>query len=227
MASLLTQFAPDVWEYNAPLRVIGIEMGHRMTVVRLPGGTLWVHSPTEWSPELDAELRALGEPRHFAIPSRFHDGFLRKWFETFPNSLFSAAPGVANDHPQMPPTSLLGPRFPGVDDGTLLAKSINGMPWVNEVVFLHTPSRTLIVADLMFNLDPPDFSSRLLLRLNGALGKPAPSRMFRLAIRDKNSFRQSLSGVLGWDFDRIIVGHGDNIRENGQAILRGAYSFLW
>jgi hypothetical protein len=226
MAALLKPFAPDVWEYNAPLRVIGIEMGHRMTVVRLADGSLWVHSPVVWSRELDGEMRMLGDVRHFTAPSRMHDGFWPEWFEHFKGAEFSAAPGLVKEHPELPFTMKLADDRPGVPGGELQARLMRGMPVVNEFVFLHLASRTLIVADLVFNLDPPDFMSRILLRLNGALGRPTPSRMFKMAIRDRAAFRESLDTVLAWDFDRVIVGHGENIASGGRAVLREAYAFL-
>lgn len=226
MASHLKLFAPNVWEYSAPLRVIGIEMGHRMTVVRLADGTLWVHSPVQWSRELDGEIRMLGQVRHFTAPSRMHDGFWPEWFEHFKGAEFSAAPGVVKEHPDIPFTFELADDRPGVPGGELKPQFMRGMPAVNEVVFLHVASRTLILADLMFNLDPPDFRSRLLLRLNGALGRPTPSRMFRMAIRDRPAFRESLNAVLAWDFDRVIVGHGENIASGGREVLRRAFAFL-
>lgn len=226
MAALLKPFAPDVWEYSAPLRVIGIEMGHRMTIVRLADGTLWVHSPVVWSRELDGEIRMLGEVRYFTAPSRMHDGFWPGWFGHFKGAEFSAAPGVVKEHPDLPFTQELADDRPGVPGGELQARLMHGIPAVNEAVFLHVASRTLIVADLMFNLDPPDFRSRLLLRLNGALGRPTPSRMFKMAIRDRAAFRGSLDAVLAWGFDRVIVGHGENIASDGRGVLRGAYAFL-
>lgn len=226
MPPLLCEFAPDVWEYSAPLRVLGIEMGHRMTVVRLGDGSLWVHSPVAWSEELEREIRALGDPTRFAAPSRMHDGFWPAWFERFPQAEFSAAPGVAREHPELRFTVRLGDETPGVPGGELQARWIRGMPVVNEVVFLHGASRTLIVADLIFNLDPPDFLSRLMLRLNGALARPTPSRMFKMAIRDKAAFRESLDSVLAWDFDRVIVGHGANVGSAGKDVLRTAFAFL-
>ncbi|HUG10747.1 MAG TPA: DUF4336 domain-containing protein [Opitutaceae bacterium] len=226
MAPLLKAFAPGVWEYNAPLRVLGIELGHRMTVVRLADGTLWIHSPVMWSRELDGEIRMLGEVRHFVAPNRMHDGFWPEWFDHFKGAQFSAAPGVVKEHPELPFSMKLADDRTGVPGGELQARLMRGMPLVNEVVFHHVPSRTLIVADLMFNLDPPDLRSRLLLRLNGALGRPTPSRMFRMAIRDRAAFRESLEGVLLWDFDRVIVGHGENLVSGGRNVLREAFAFL-
>ncbi len=37
------------------------------------------------------------------------------------------------------------------------------------------------------------------------------SLFFRLMIKDRAAFEESLRPVLRWDFDRIIVGHGEII----------------
>ena len=39
-----TQLTDDLWVLNRPARLGPIDLGHRMTVVRLASGRLWVHS---------------------------------------------------------------------------------------------------------------------------------------------------------------------------------------
>jgi hypothetical protein len=36
--ALLKQIAPALWEVDAPMNVLGMALGHRMTVARLPNG---------------------------------------------------------------------------------------------------------------------------------------------------------------------------------------------
>ena len=49
---MLNPIGPDLWELNAPLTVFGMALGHRMTVARLPAGSLWLHSPVEMRPDI-------------------------------------------------------------------------------------------------------------------------------------------------------------------------------
>ncbi len=42
---VLTNICPDVWIARHPLIFYGFKMIACMTVVRLPSGSLWVHSP--------------------------------------------------------------------------------------------------------------------------------------------------------------------------------------
>jgi len=48
------------------------------------------------------------------------------------------------------------------------------------------------------------------------------SRMFRLMIRDRATFAESIRQMMQWDFDRIIVAHGEMIETNAKATLAKA-----
>ena len=95
---------------------------------------------------------------------------------------------------------------------------------LKEHAMLHLPSRTLIVADLVFNFRPEEKGwDRFFHRyLAGFKRYPGMSRVFRLCIKDRAAFRASMAKILEWDFDRIIVGHGEVIENNGKALLRRA-----
>ncbi|MFN2507675.1 MAG: hypothetical protein ABR589_02770 [Chthoniobacterales bacterium] len=77
----------------------------------------------------------------------------------------------------------------------------------------HIPSRTLIVADLLFNFGAPAswwtrMVARHVMQLKDLVGM---SPFFRLMIRDRAAFRRSLEQVMEWDFERVIVAHGEII----------------
>jgi hypothetical protein len=48
------------------------------------------------------------------------------------------------------------------------------------------------------------------------------SRPVKAGVKDEAAFRSSLASILEWDFDRVIVGHGDVIEHGGKAKLRTA-----
>jgi glyoxylase-like metal-dependent hydrolase (beta-lactamase superfamily II) len=104
----------------------------------------------------------------------------------------------------------------------LQVRRLDGMPAVQEHVVFHAPSRTLIVADLVFNFgeDAPrwtKFLARHFMRLPNLSGM---SLAFRLMIRDKTAFLRSIAEVMRWDFDRVIVGHGEIIETGGKERIR-------
>ena len=206
---------------------MGLPLGRQIVAVRLPGGGVWIHSPVPMTPELRRELATLGAVRHVVGPNLWHDECLREFQAEHPAALFHAAPGLAvvkrdvrftaelSDHPH--------PEWAGVLEQHL----VRGMPKMNEVVFFHPASRSLILADLAFNFGPEGpWWFALLMRAYGAWGRFGPTALEKFLMRDKAAVRASVDIILRWDFDRIIVGHGRNIETNGKAAFREAFAFL-
>jgi hypothetical protein len=93
---VLRPLAPELWVAETPLRWLGVELGRRMTVVRLPGGDLMVHSPAELTSDLREELDGLGEVRFVVPASRFHGHlYMEQYRDAFPQAELFAAPGLA------------------------------------------------------------------------------------------------------------------------------------
>ncbi len=72
----------------------------------------------------------------------------------------------------------------------------------------------------------PSLWTVLYLRMMGAYGGPKQSRRHRAAITDKHAARTSTDRLLTWDFDRIILAHGDIIETGGHAALQAATEWL-
>ena len=64
------------------------------------------------------------------------------------------------------------------------------------------------------------------MRLIRSYGRLGPSTLDPLLIRDRRAARESLERILAWDFDRIIVSHGEVLESGGHEILRRGYSWL-
>ena len=224
----LTPLAPQLWVRSEPLRFGLIRMNHRMTVIRRSSGELLVHSPVEYSRETHAALEQLGETSCFVAPSSYHDLYWKQWFEAFPSARFVAVPGMREQHSELPFTN-------GLDDlrewdDALEALPLEGIPRLNETAFLHRASRSLIVADLLFNFTGYekrlDGATKLTLKLAGTYGRVGVSRLFRMFIKDSTAFRRSLDRILQCDFDRVVVGHGDVVETDGRSAFERAWSFL-
>lgn len=213
-----------VWTANGAFRIFGMSLGHRMTVVRLAGGGLWLHSPVEWSEPLAAALAGLGPIEHWVAPSRTHDLFLDAWFERVPDAATWGAPKLRRPHPEWSFTGWLAEDLdaPWRDEIDLLP--LEGAPRLGEWMFLHRPSRTAITADALFNLGCEARGlTALLHRLYGVRGEARASRLLRAIVRDRAAWNRSLERVLAWDFERLVVGHGAPITDDPQAKLRAAW----
>jgi hypothetical protein len=97
---------------------------------------------------------------------------------------------------------------------------------MEEVVFFHSASRTLIVADLCEHFGPwsPGLT-RLVARLANMYGKPRMPPDWKLSFRDREATRTSFERILSRDFDRVILAHGDLIEREARDIFRRAYAW--
>jgi hypothetical protein len=225
---MLEEISPDrMWITKSPLRFYGVEMGTRMSVCRLSDGDLWVHSPLKLDRELRAALDSLGQVRHVVSPNKLHHLFMDYYAVAYPYARIYASPGLARKRPDLPFHATLQDR-PEPEWGRYLDQMIfRGNAFMEEVIFLHRQSRTLILADLLESAHPDSPPlMRLFGRLFGIYEKPGPPLDMKLLFRDRAAARASLERVLSWDFDRISLAHGHLIETDGKRILREAYSFI-
>ncbi|MHC5064460.1 MAG: DUF4336 domain-containing protein [Planctomycetota bacterium] len=222
---MLQRLADDFWEVHHPLKLLRIfPLGHRMLIIRQSDGALQLHSPVPLTDQLAEKLDSLGRVRHILAPSLMHNLFLEEYQARYPQACFWAAPGFAERYPDLRVDVELGP---GAELEGLQCCLIEGMPKVNECVVFHEATRSLIVADLVFNFPKSDSRAlRILLRLFGAYGGVACSRLLRLMVKDKKALRASLERVYAWDFERLIPGHGEVLASGAKSRLRAAYSWL-
>ncbi len=105
---------------------------------------------------------------------------------------------------------------------------LGGFDSLNECVFFHPESRTLILTDVAVHFDESfpvltQFATRVL----GGYKKLSPTLLERVATTEKESVRKSVEKILDWDFERVIMAHGSVVEQNGKAQFnRGYEQFL-
>jgi len=224
---LLRELAPDLWVAEQSLRFLGLDVGARMTIIRLPGGGLFLHSPIARSDELAREVERIGRPTFLVAPNRFHHLYVGDWQAAYPDARLFVAPGLETKRSDLRVDEVLDSEPPPDWSEVLGQVPVRGFPFANEVVFFHTPSRTLVASDLVFNVrERSPTLTRIAFRLLGAYGRPSSSFAERLLIRDRPAFRESLDRILSWPISRIVLAHGDVVEENGRQALAQAYSWL-
>lgn len=211
-----------LWTIDMPHSMSGIALGTRTTIVRLPSGELFLCSPGPFEEEQFLAIESLGEVEAIVAPNTFHHLYLARAKARFPEARVFSAPGLMEKVPTLPKGEVLGDEAPEAWRGTLEQKLMRGTT-LNEVVFFHPPTRTLILTDMAFNLRKGGFFTRLAMRLNGGFGKFAVTRVLRSTFRDEDAVRKSVASLLEWDFDRVIVGHGEVVESGGKEAVRNAY----
>jgi hypothetical protein len=233
----LKSLAPNLWVLDQPDFKTGIaKIGTRMTVIKLAGGGLFLHSPTKLDDETKRALDSIGEVRAVVAPSRAHHLFVGDYIKTYPAAKLYGPPGLVGDiedfrarggaRRDLKLDAVLGDEPQAQWAGDVDQHLFKGAPWLNEVVFFHQPSRTAIFTDLVFNV-PGDFKEAwLFYTIVGGRGHFGPHRIIRFAIRDRKAARDSVARILQWDFDRVIVTHGDVLESGGKAKFAQAFSYL-
>lgn len=186
------------------------------TAIRLKNGKVILISPLNPKKCEYDSLRAIGEVSVIVSPNEFHHLFIQAAKNEFPRAQLWAAPGLEKKRADVPWDRIfVRDDWPFGDELAPLA--VAGMPRVNEVVFFHKASRTLVVTDLFFNLGHAQgWGARVIFGLLGTFNRFAMSRFLHLLARDKVAFQSSLKTMLNWDFDRLIVAHGAPIESGAK-----------
>ncbi len=223
----LRELTENLWVAERPLPLIVGDIGARMTVVRQPSGGLWLHSPIRLDEPTRAALDAIGPVEAVVAPSLMHHLFAGGYPKVYTEAALYGAPKLDRKRADLPFTATLGDEAPALWSSTIEQHVFKGAPAINEVVFFHRPSATLILTDLAFNVPKgkPN-GARLFHWLVGATGRFGPHRIVRKTIRDRAAARASVDRMLAWPFDRVIVSHGEVLETGGHAKLEQAFAGL-
>jgi hypothetical protein len=222
----LKPIADRLWVEARPLRFAGVETGTRMTVVQLADGGLFVHSPVSLDRGTRQAIDALGPVKALVAPSRFHHLWVGEWSRAYPDALLCACPGLERKRSDVSWHRLLGDEPENEWRGEIEQLFFAARWLENEVVFFHPASRTLICADLIFNLtNHPSLLTRIVARLIDNV-RPGATLFERMLIRDRAAAREQVDRMLAWNADRIVLAHGDMIETGGHEILGSAYAWL-
>lgn len=208
--AMLELITPQLFGVRSRIRVApGLWFPLRCTVVRLVDGGLVLHSPVAFTVEQRAAIDALGPVRALIAPSALHHLHLPAAAAAWPDAEVWVAPGVPQKHPELGGLRVLGERTPFFE-GELTPLPIDGMPSVQERVFLHGASRTLLVTDLLFNLHRYETVwSRTYFWLCGVHGRLAQSPVVRLLVKDRAAAGASVRRVLAHAIERVVPCHGE------------------
>jgi len=219
----------NIWDHEMRILFGPIPLWHRMTVIRLATGGLFVHSPTKLDVATREAFQTLGSIGAIVAPSWWHDLYLRQYLDAYPDTKLYGAPTLAKWNRSLPFAEILGDSPPLQWQDEIDQVHVRGLGlFLDEIAFYHRPSRSLIVADLLINLSEKD---AWITRVMGSLViGPFPGcrfpRLYWPAVIDRERLRASLERILDWDFDRIIVGHGAIVQNKGKEVFREAFQWL-
>jgi hypothetical protein len=104
---------------------------------------------------------------------------------------------------------------------------IPGIPLLNETVWFHHASGTLIITDLcMWFTQAQSWRTRLYGHVNGVMDGLAVSRLVRLLARDKTAVAHACQKILQWPIQRVVVAHDCVLETNAKQHLADALAYF-
>lgn len=227
---VLEAIGDGIWIAEGPaVPFLGIPYPTRATLVRLPGGGLWVCSPIPLCDALEAEVSALGAVQELVAPNKIHHLFLQEWKRRWPSARLHAPPGLARKRPELSFDGQLSDAPDGAWAGCIDQVIFRGSLAMDEVVFFHRRSRTAIFTDLIQRFEPSAAQGwrGWLLRLDGLVGPEGSTpREWRLSFVARRRARRARDAVLAFDPERVVIAHGTWIRARGREEIAKALRWM-
>ena len=227
---MLTEIDRDLWIADGPsVPFLGVPYPTRMTVVRLADGGLWVWSPIRLDDGLKAAVEACGPVRYLVSPNKLHHLFLGEWAQAWPAAKVYASPGLAKRRRDLSFDAELGDHPDPAWAADIDQVIFHGSFAMEEVVFFHRASRTAIVTDLVQRFDPATLHGwrRVVMTLDGMVGPQGSTpREWRLSFWNRAAARRAKRTLLGWNPQRVIIAHGEWIRDNAREVLERSLAWM-
>jgi len=245
-AMVIREVVPGITTLSLPFKLAGrVKTGARTTIVRLQTGSLAIFSPVPITPDVRAKVSSLGAVRYIIAPNREHHLNLTAWAQEYPSAEIIGPEGLPEKRESNPATKGLtfSHVFTTAEKHSMTISAEFDAEFAyeyvhshrnGELVFLHKPTRTLIQADLLYNLPATEQFSKsgedatsgfLTMTVGGILNTKMDSAWqkrtlwYGAAAKDRAGFTESIKRIQEWDYDRIIPCHGDVIETGGKDVL--------
>ena len=214
-----------VFVQEHPVRFAGGSLLTRMTALVLDDGGVLLHSPIPIDEALREEIARIGEVRALLAPSTCHHVFVADAQRAFPGVPTYGIEGLERKRPDLGLLPL--PDELWADE---LERTVVGNRVMREWVLLHRASRTVIAVDLVEHIGDAtpgvDRMMRMWIKLLRMWNKPRAAPELRLLTRDRAGARSAIERILSWDFEKMVIAHGELFERDAKAALREAWSFV-
>ena len=213
----------QIWLASYPVSLGGTRFDSRMTLIRRSDGALVIHSPGPMNDAVRSRIANLGRVAVIVAPGNFHHLHLAACQRTFPDAETWICPGIERKRPSLRFDGYLSDSPPQCLAADFVLAGVFGR-LMSEVAMLHRPSRTLLLVDLIENFGDKTTGTNWALRaawkVFGMWNVPCPAPEYRFGWRDRTAARAALATIVAWDFQRIVIAHGDLIEQDAKIVAR-------
>ncbi len=202
-----------------------MQIGTRMTIIKLKNDKLFLHSPTKLNSKLIEQIDNLGTVAFIVSPNKLHHLFLNSYVKQYPNAIFYATRDLIKKRKDIYFNESIQDQPSKEWSDELDQMIFKGCAFMEEVFFFHKASKTLIVTDFIQSMHPHhNFFERIIGRIGGVYNNPSPPRDLRFMFYlDRKNTRQSIQRVNQWNYDKIIIAHGKLITKNAKEVFNNAF----
>ncbi len=225
--TLQTIVPGKIWHAQQPIKFGPLSITTRSTFVKLDDGSLWVHSPIAPTQALLEEVNRIGPVRYVVAPNKSHHLFFTSFIDNYPEAKGYLAPGLAKKGPDLARYEELNDSSSQAWRPELVGYFVDGIPALNETVWFHPETGTLIVTDLLCCFGNHHKGTiRLLARLLGVQAQMRMSRTMKLLAKDKTALARVAQQLLTLDVHRVVLAHDQIVDGAVKAELEAAFSWL-
>jgi hypothetical protein len=168
---------------------------------------LYIISPAKFDEVTFNKIKSFSKDIIIIAPNNFHNIGLSFMKEKFPDAKFYGPKRSAKQSGM----DLLNTRYLP-EDSQFTAVFLEGNQTLSESVFIHTPSKSLIVTDIVFNMHHKmNLISTLVFKAYGTYKRLGQSFVLKLTADDKPLFRKQLRELTKLDFEKVLLNHGNHI----------------
>ncbi|MDV5168649.1 DUF4336 domain-containing protein [Photobacterium rosenbergii] len=227
----MRKISDDIWILDGEaVPFLSLPFTTRMTVVRLPEDQLWVHSPIKLTSEIKSQLADLGEVKYLIAPNHLHHLFIADWQSCYPDAMTIGTREVIKKRADIIFSSSLNDdqKWPWADE--IDQVMFTGSPLMEECVFFHIKSGTLIVTDLIENFPSSNFNhwQRLIAKGVGILAPNGKMPLdWRLSFTfGKSQAREHLNQIITWHPKVIVMSHGEIVESGAKQFIETSFRWL-
>lgn len=236
--TVIREVTKDVWTFSCPFARFGVfPVGGRSTAIKLSNGDVWVLASTPLNDETKSKLKEIGPVKWIIGADAVHHLFLGDFKREYPSAKLIAVEEAIKKK------TAEGLKFDGAWGSDPVGTKYGFENDIQhcyfsghqnkDVAFFHPASKSLIEADLLFNLPPTEQYSKAKWSGNLPLLSKHLTPFGALHKRfvwgtgvDKEAMKRDSRTVAGWDFDRIIPCHGDVIEQKGKQAWLEAFQYF-
>lgn len=212
----------NIWVQDDVMLLAGLPLRIRMTLIRLTSGLLWVHSPTPLNDKLRSFINTLGKVGYIVGASNGHNLWINEWRHAYSEAEVIVSDGIPKKI-GLDKYKLVKDVDSGLWQDDIEMQHMPSVPFFCETVFYHKLTRSLIVTDMIQNTaDEPTESvkaavMKFIFTCLGFKGLGvAPPLRWGFTIKDKRAFSRFIESIKMWEFDSIVVAHGEIITDSAK-----------